>query len=266
MTVRNVGRNSDRLKLKFPVIKNFIYFDIVKGKETLLSFSKKDLQEIEGKSWREFQFIVQDKLEAKYGQKYPAGRFNYICQQNNSTVIERGLIKTISRKSFLDAPIEKNEDQMSLTELQEIKKTLESLKSSDKSTDMMLTTVKQGYELQISFLNQQIQFKDSTIKQFEKDIEKLDNQLDKYESEIEELRSKTGFNQLLEIGQKMLVAKFGQGQEVTNLSASNTSDIPEEILQILGMVDYQKIPGEQLQKIISGLKQYISVLPLKGQS
>ena len=61
----------------------------------------------------------------------------------------------------------------------------------------------------------------------------------------------------------MLFAKFGKGEEITNLSASNPGDIPNEIIEILGLVDYSKIPNQQMQQIISGLRQYISVLPLK---
>lgn len=254
-------RNSHKLKLKFPIVEHFEYFDIIKGKENLLSFKSKDIDKLQSPTWREFQFIVQDKLDEKYGQKYPAGRYNYVAQLKNDSIIHRGIIKTISRKSFVDVPATKEDDKVS--ELIEIRKEIQKIQGVDKSSDMMLTTVKQGYELQISFLNQQIQFKEAQIKQLESQCEKYENQLDKYELQIDELQSKTGFNQLIEIGQKMLFAKFGKGEEITNLSASNPGDIPNEIIEILGLVDYSKIPDQQMQQIISGLRQYISVLPLK---
>lgn len=263
MPVRNIGRNSDRLKLKFPIVKNFVYIDIVKGKETLLSFKKEDLKKIGEVTWREFQFIVQDKLDSKYGEKYPAGKFNYVCMQENSTLVERGIIKTISRKSFLDSPVENKNKAIEMNELIELKKELQSLKSNDISTETLLALTRQGYEIQINFKDEQLKSKDEIIKRLNVDIDKLNDELDKYEDIVEDLKSKSGMNQLIELGQKMLYAKFGKASEVTNLSASNTSDIPEEILQILGLVDYSQIPPDQMQKITSGLRQYISILPLK---
>lgn len=260
---RREGRNTDKLKLKFPIMENFDYFDIIKSKENLLSFKKSDIEKLNKCTWREFQFIVQDKLNAKYGDKYPAGKYHYVCQKTNSTLIERGLIKTIDRKSFLDSPTDKKENNK-MQELIDLKKELEAIKGSNIPNDMLISLTKQGYELQINFLNQQLQNKDSIIQQLNRDIEKLENELDAYEIQIEDLKSKTGLNQIIEIGQKMLLAKFGQAQTVTNLSASNISDIPDEILNILGLVDYSKIPDEQMQKIIQGLRNYISILPLKG--
>lgn len=255
-------RNTDKLVLKFPIVENIEYFDLVKNRENLLSFKRVDIDKLKKPSWREFQFIVQEKLEEKFGSKYPAGKYNYILQRVGENVIHRGVIKTISKKSFVDFKPAKEENKMN--EIIELKEAIEKLKSNDKSTDMLLTTVKQGYELQISFLNQQIQFKENQIKQLENQCDKYENQLDKYESQIDELQSKTGFNQLIEIGQKMLFAKFGKGEEITNLSASNPNDIPNEIIEILGLVDYSKIPDPQMKQIISGLRNYISVLPLKG--
>lgn len=256
-------RDTNKLKLKFPIIENFVFIDIVKGKETLLSFKESDLKEITGSTWRQFQFIVQDKLDLKYGGKYPAGRYNYVCMRHNSTLVERGIIKTISRKSFLDAPIDETKETNQMDEIKQIKRELEAIKGNNIPNDILINLTKQGYEIQINFLNQQLTNKDQIIKSLNQEIEKLENELDKYEIEIDDLKSKSGMNQIIEIGQRMLLAKFGSGKEVTNLSASNTNDIPEEILNILGLVDYSQISQENMQKIISGLKQYISILPLK---
>ena len=60
---------------------------------------------------------------------------------------------------------------------------------------------------------------------------------------------------------------MGGGKNIS-LKESNPSDIPPEILEVLGAVDWnhKDITPELIQKIIVGLKQYMfQFLPLKGQ-
>jgi hypothetical protein len=62
------------------------------------------------------------------------------------------------------------------------------------------------------------------------------------------------------------LVKFTGNKAVQKLGSSDASDIPKEILDILGRVDYQQLQSnpEAYNQILDVLSKYISVLPQKG--
>lgn len=235
--------------LKYPVLKNVKYISILKNKKSVLEIDGKD---VEGLEWRDFGIYL--------GNHLPIARYFFTMGFNNKNEVFSGQIRAISTDNKKNESNEMESNQ--LTSLfNDLKADLK--KATDKggiSFDMLLQATKQGYEAQISFLTQQVAHKDNLINKFESEIDDLEDDL---ENCIKENSKTSSLSQYIEIGQKLLTTKFGN-KEAATLKESNPKDIPDEIINILGAVDYSKIDDESMRKIVSGLRQYISLLPLKG--
>jgi chromosome segregation ATPase len=132
--------------------------------------------------------------------------------------------------------------------------------------DLLLSISKQSYETQITFLNAEISRREIVITKLESKIESLESELDEAAELIEDYKSKTGLGQYLDIAKTFLMSKQGNLKPISNLKDSTPETIPAEIIQILGLVDYDAIPADQLTQIIDYLKIFIQKLPLKNQS
>ena len=94
--------------LRFPIVKDVEYFDVVKNKATLTTYKKKD---IEGKTWRDVQLMI--------GSQFGAGVYFYNFKQIGIDYINRGQVRGVSTGVILD----KKENNIDMTnELETIKK------------------------------------------------------------------------------------------------------------------------------------------------
>jgi len=234
-----------QIKLKMPVLNNIDYVDVTRNKGLLKRYNG---NELEGKKWREFQETV--------GKEFGSGKIYYNIFQKDGRR-SSGITNAVGSTPTKDIiQLQDSSSKEVLKALQELN-TKVSNKSEGIGVETLLQITRQGYDMQISFLNQQLVFKDGVIDNLNKEIESL-------ESELSESGQNSNLSQLIEIGQKFLISKIGK-PTITQLKDSDQSDIPQEILQILGTVDYSRISQENLDKIISILRQYISTFPLKGQ-
>src|SRR5690554_6891765 len=215
-------------------------------------------EEVAGKKWTEFQEFVGSELN--------------LSDKVNYTIIMKDGEKHMGQMQVVNLNPQPKETSMYDDDIKkQIKSIEEKLSKAAKDSggvpyQILLDSQKAGYEAQIRYLEMQLKDKDITIQEYKNKIEKLENEIDDYLDQLEAAQSKSGYGQLVEIAQKFMLQKLGTPR-VTTLKESNPSDIPEEILQILGSVDYEKLQQDQAgyRKIIDTLKQYISFLPLKGQ-
>jgi len=237
-------------KLKFPILKDIEFFDVIKNKQTLKTFNKKDC---EGLKWRDMQL--------KIGQSLPAGLYHYNMKINNDDSFYKGTIRVISTMQ----PEKTNDNSAALNEIEAIKKQLSTISNSNGvSVDLLISITKQSYETQINFLNAELQRKENLITKLENQIDSLNDELDNASDQIEELKSKTGLNQYIEIANTFLQSKIGTAKKITTLKDSNPDDIPARILELLGAVDWSKVPDNELSEIIRYLEIFLTKLPLKG--
>jgi len=244
---------SNANKLKFPVLENVDYFDLVKNKATLKTFTKKD---IEGKTWRAVQLLI--------GQMFGGGVFYYNYKQQNNDMVYRGTIRAIHNTSGE----QKDNKNLELNELEKIKSQIAQIgQSSGVSVDLLISIQKQSYDMQVLFLRDELTRKQQVIDKLEKQIDELNDELNNADSQIEDLKSKTGINQYIGMAQEFLKLKGLKGSPVPvqTLKDSSPDDIPAEILNILGAVDWSKVSPEILNTIVMYLNMYIDKLPLKGK-
>lgn len=238
-------------KIKFPTVKNVDYLDITKNKEILKSYSGSD---IDGLAWRELQYLIGSEIGTDF--------YHYILKFKNQDQLNKGLIRGVLKDGA-----KKQSNQSS--DLEAIKKSISSLNEKIATVssgggvqvDLLLTITKQSYESQINFLNLEINRREQTILKLESKIDSLETDL--YECQEKSDKS-AGVGQYLEMAKMFLDAKRGNLKPIGNLEDTNTNAIPAEILQVLGMVDYEKIPEQTLNEIINYLKIFIQKLPLRG--
>jgi chromosome segregation ATPase len=130
-------------------------------------------------------------------------------------------------------------------------------KSGGVSYEMLLASTKAGHAAQIDYLNQKIKDKDDKINELKAEINELDSDLDDC---LKESSKHSSISQYLAIGEKILSMKFGSPAKVS-LKESDPSDIPEQILTVLGVIDWQKIDAENISRIANNIQQYLSAIP-----
>lgn len=241
-------------KIRFPVIKNCEYIDLIKNKITVLSIIGKD---VEGMKWREFQKYM--------GKKLPAQTYFYVIKLNDDNNIYKGQVKAIgtivkpqSKPDPDYATLQKTVDGLN-------NKLNEASSNSGVSVDMLLEVTKSSYTLQIGFLNSEIQRKNSEIDKLQLNISELNDELDNADIEIEELKSKTGMNQYLEYAKQIIASKVATVKTSVNLEDSHLNEIPPEIVDLLLSIDWNVIPETQINEIVSSLKLFTQTLPMKGK-
>lgn len=232
-------------EIKFPILKDVEYISVFKNRNSVLEIDGKD---IDGLSWRGLQLFL--------GKSLTPDLYQYTMKFKKANEIHSGRIRaTVMGASKIEP--EANQSEI-IKEFKALKDQIS--KASDKggiSFDMLLNATKQGYEAQISFLNQQLQFKENLTSKLENEINDLENDLNDCEKES---AKHSGIGQYLAIGEKILSMKFGSGKAVS-LKESDSTDIPEQILKVLGVIDWQKIDAESINRIANSIQQYLSVLP-----
>lgn len=242
------GSNS---KIKFPILNNVEYLDIIQNKTTVQTFNTLQTSNLK---WRDLQKFI--------GKKHGGGMFRYAMKFVDNDVIYRGTIRGLTTPG--EQPTNDKDTDLR-NELEQIKKSISGIgQQSGVSVDLLLSMSKQSYEVQINFLNAELTRKDNFILKQETQITKLEDELDKCDLEIEQLRQKTGIGQYVELAQTFLSGKIGNLKPISNLKDSNPSDIPNEIINILGLVDWKEVDTNILEQIINYLKIFIQKLPLKN--
>lgn len=240
-------------RLKFPVLNNVEYVSIYRAGMSVLEI---DGNEIEGKTWREFQLYL--------GEKIPIGKAQFTLKFKDSAELHTGAVRA-ARVGGNYQPNPKEDDKMSEKIIKEFSNLKEAITKATNtggvSFDMLLASTKQGYEAQATYLNQKITDLNATITELKQDIRQLENDLDDCEKES---AKSTGIAQYLQMGEKIVSIYLGNKTKTpVSLKESNTSDIPDQILQVLGIINWSLIDAESINRIANQIHQYLSVLPEK---
>lgn len=232
--------------LKHPILKGVEYASILKNKKSVLEIEGSDL---ENKTWREFQIYLGDHL--------PITSYYFIIKFKNKNEIFTGQIRAVSTdpKKLESTAMESNELTKKIESLE--KSLQKAANSGGISFDMLLAATKQGYEARIEYLNQKITDKDQQIQEIKREVNELEDDLNDCEKENQK---HGGIAQYLAIGEKFLSMKLGKPEKIS-LKDSNTSDIPEEILTVLGVIDWQKIDELSIKRIAENIQNYLSLIP-----
>ena len=239
-------------KLAHAIIKNVEYIDVKKG-SVLLKVYK---EEIEGFSWRQFQELI--------GKEFGSGKYSYIYKKKNNTTIYKGQINGVSMNKKSAEIIKPDNSGLTFVKesVDKLNERLDAFKGNDLGVDVILQVTRQNYDMQIVFLNREID-KQATL------IIKLESKIDELEIELSEADDggETKILQYFKMAQEFIALKTGGGSlsPVTNLEESSQSDIPPEILSLLGMVDWLQVEPQVTTTIIETLSYYIQKLPMKGK-
>jgi hypothetical protein len=232
-------------EIKFPILKDVEYISVFKNRNSVLEIDGKD---VEGISWRGLQLFL--------GKSLAPDLYQYTMKFKKANEIHSGRI----RATIMG--IGKTEPETNQTEIIKEFKALKDALSKATNTggvtfDMLLASTKQGYEAQVSYLNQQIADKEKIINKVENEVNELERDLNDCEKES---AKNSGIGQYLAIGEKILSMKFGKPGKVS-LKESDQSDIPEQILTVLGIINWSLMDQENINKIANSIQQYLSVLP-----
>ena len=241
-------------QLRFPILKNIDYFDVLKNKTQIKSFTGK---EVEGFKWRDVSLAI--------GKIAGQGVYRYTFKFKDSDEIHNGSIRGIEQNEIHK---ETKTDHTLKNQIDLLSDKLERLTSNNSGgigIELLISVTKQSYETQITFLNSQLSQKDLNINKLETKIDELNDELDLCYQQIEDLKGQTGISSYLEIAKKFLDTKLpGKQVEKISLKDSNPSDIPESILNLLGVVDWNQVDPHIINEIVKYLNMFIPQLPKKG--
>lgn len=239
-------------KLKFPVLNNVDYISIYQNSMSVLEISGDD---VEGKTWREFQIYL--------GERLPIAAYHYLLKLKNSDEIFNGRVRSVNVGKVVKLDTGKNimnDESKILKEFSSLKDALQKATNTGGVTfDMLLASTKQGYESQAIYLNQKINDLNNVITELKQDIRELENDL----TDCEKENAKSGgLAQYLAIGERVAqIYLGGKTKQPISLKESNTSDIPDQILQVLGVINWSLINAESINRIANNIQQYLSILP-----
>lgn len=239
--------------LKYPNLKAVEYATIKRRGNVVLELSSNEIPE--NMPWRDFQKLV--------GSKIGSGIFYFSMKFKNGAEIYSGKTNAVDEVGVVN----KNNidtDQV-LKKFNELEKKIDSAKSGDINQDLLITTIKQGYENQLNFKDMQINDIKLKLEESKTDLASAENDLDDCMEERAQLIKEGEFNlkEVLQTGGKLLQAWGGKGKPVS-LESSDQTDIPKQILELLGVVDWARIDDEALEVITEKMRNYLSFLPLKG--
>ena len=239
------------MKLKFPILKNIEYIDVIAGKART-TFSG---LEVDGLKWREFQELI--------GKKLGAGAYHYVLKLHDDNTIYKGGVRAVNVNETVKAD-HSNIIESRINELDNRINKMGSNTSVEIST--LLEITRAGYETRIGFMKDELKNRDDRITRLDIQVKDLENEIDGYLDTIEELKEKTGIGQYINIAKEFLSMKVGNTKPIENLAGSNSDDIPPDIIQVLGVVDWDEVDPTVKDGIIHYLKIFIQKLPMKGLS
>lgn len=233
-------------KLKFPILNDVEFVSILKNKRSVF---ESDGKQFEGLTWREFQL--------KLGEYLPPSTYYFTLKFKNNAEIHTGQIRAVSYENKTEVSMDENKI---LNELNSLKDKLSKAESKGGiSFELLLESTKQGHAAQISYLNEKLKDRDEKIRELKNEITELDRDLTDCEKES---AKSTGIQQYLQIGEKIAsIYLGGKTKTPISLKESDSTDIPNEILQVLGVIDWQKIDAESIARIANSIQQYLSVIP-----
>lgn len=238
-------------KLKHPVCKDVEYIDLKRNGVLLKTYGK----EVEGKTWRQFQLMI--------GKEFGSGRYHYMYKANNADSVSKGQVNgvNVSKKESVEIVKSSDVDLIFVKEsIQKINERLDTFKGDGLGIDVVLQVTRQNYEMQITFLTREVDKRDAVIIRCENKIDDLENEL----SNIDDPNS-GGTIEAFKMVYELVSGRLKGVQSVSNLQDSDQSDIPSEILKLLGMVDWNSVQPEIKTMIIDTLGKYIQKLPMKGK-
>ena len=241
-------------KLKFAILNKIEYIDLVKNRVTVLTLTGADVKD--GSSWRDLQLLC--------GSLLSPGVYSYGLKFLDDDEVHRGSIKAVSIKKNLGSDMESPEIKKLNKEISALQEKIAGFKNETPGFDMLIQMTRQGYESQISILRDEINRKEKSIDKLESKVDSLETENSNAAEIITDLKNKTGLPQYLEVAKEFLLMKAGKAKPITDLKDSNTGDLPPEVLEVLGMVNWSEIKPNVLQEIVHYLKIFIQKLPLKG--
>jgi predicted RNase H-like nuclease (RuvC/YqgF family) len=233
---------------------NIERLDICRNGKTV----KRYKNEIAGMSWSDFE-------ERLPSDGIPGGKYNYSMKLQDKPEIFNGIIKSVDQK--MDESKEITEVKKTIEDLNKNFKTLMTKGGSDQVTvEFMIQAAERSHQAEIKFYELQIKIKDETIFELKGTIKELEAELDKAEEIVEKLKEESGSGKTAETIMG-LVNRFvpAQSQQKIKLSEKfDGSDIPEDIIATLAVVDYAKIPPGKLSELKNGLRMIVHQLPQKA--
>jgi len=253
-------KHTTKRGIKFPIMKNVEYVDLIKdGKNIPISGD-----EVEGMTWREFQLLA--------GKKVGSGRFSYSLKLKNEDIVHSATVKAVTDNfEVKKSDIDDSKYSLIMNKFEQFEKAITKAQQSGGITvDMLVQQSKFGYENQISFLNQQITFKDGVIVKLESKIDSLEEELDKADETLAQLESKSGWVGMMDSYKPIIVGflqRAGAKPTVVPTLAGDPNDIPKEVIDILSQIDYVRLKSvpDKYNELLGYLNTYVSILPLKAK-
>jgi len=179
--------------------------------------------------------------------------------------IHNGRIKVLIKDKKFTPPEPVNVYPDLSSKLDSLSKRVEALSHGNGvSVDTLIDVTRQSYIQRIEYLNLEInkgviEHGRLTIK-----IEKLETELIDADFQIDELKGQTGIAQYISIAKEFLQMKAGTTTPLSSLKDSNIQDVPENLIKILGVVEWSQVDENIKADIENYLKIFIQKLPLKG--
>jgi len=246
-------RKTNSRILKYPVLKNVEYATIKKKGKVVLELPGSEIKN--DITWRDFQKLI--------GSKIGSGNFYFTIKFKNNAELYTGRTNAVDLEGTIDSSSSSDNSEI-IERFKLLEDKLEKSSKGDFNLEQIQLTLRLGYENQLNFKDLQIADLKSKLDDLKKDLDGAEEDLSDCEKVVKDLEGKTGIQKYLEIGEKLLQAKLGRGAPPVSLKDSDPTDIPPEILEIIGAVDWQKIDPDGIETITRNLKQYISFFPMKG--
>lgn len=242
-------------RLKFPVINKCEYLDIIKNKNTLHTFQGDVL---EGLKWRQVQEMVGDKLGV--------GSFRYAIKFSGDDQVKHGTIRSVVTNEKLQQQSQSVNSGL-VNAVSELNKKIDGMASNaPQDTTILIQTIKEGHANTVLMYQERLREKENLVTKYEMKIDALEKELDEADAMIAELKSKSGNMEYFKALADIVKVKFGShAQPLSENVQSDESDIPAELLEVLGVVDWERVEPEAITLILDTLNQFIHKLPLKGQ-
>ena len=243
-------------KLNFPVLKKIEFFDLTKNGTLVRTYSG---DELEGVKWRQMQNKIGDELGP--------GLYNFNFKHVNKPDLHKGTIRAVPT---ITKPIDSNDGEVSKlkNQLDVLNKRLVDLgrdSGGGVGVDVLLQVTRDSFTTQIDFYKAEILRKELLISKYEAEIETLNKENDDLTNQLNQNQSPSIIDKTLEAVAMLTKMRNTNVSPAISLKDSDTSDIPKEILDVLGLVDYTRVTQEQIDKIVSYMKMFVNNFPLKGQ-
>lgn len=238
--------------LKFPELKGVEYIDIIKNRKNVLLLKG---EEVESFKWRDLQLHL--------GKVLSPGSYHYAMKFKKENKVHNGTIKAVATERAEISTIDPNLLVLS-NKLQTLEKDISTIRGgAPANVDYLMRITETAYKFKIDVIERELTDKKAEISQHKAMIEKLKSDIDRYEEEIDEAKNGASLSNILKIINDFKGMLGGKpGTPLAQDQKFDTSGIPEEILRIIGSVDFTRIPPDQFQQIVNMLETFIQQLPL----